>query len=1110
MPPTVKPLFRADALRPRLANFVPPPTALAARDKLRGWAALLATPAGQAKKETELLPGFVRDLFEDALGYAGPPAPGPTLKREALVKVGGKFADAALGRFGTGAAVYAAVLEGKGPRDPLDRPFGGRPLSAVEQALRYAVELRCDWYLVTNLGQTRLYHKGHDTLTYERFDLADLAADDAAFARFVFLLGAERVAPASGVCHLDALLSETKKVQRELTAEFYDEYQWTRRATLNQLRAANPDADPRRLLAASQKLLDRLLFVAFCEDRGLLPKGVIGHAYAHADPFTPRPVWDNFRGLFRSVDVGNPAMNIGAYNGGLFAPDAFLDALSVPDAVCDGFKRLSEYEYGEGDAEGRIVDVEILGHIFEKSISDLEGLEQSLAGAPEPLTAGPAGPSRRKRDGAFYTPAFVTRYIVAETLGPVLRDRRATLRLRHQTEAAGTAIAALAEPAAFDDAALNDPRRRALARFWGAWLDELETIRVVDPSCGSGAFLIEAFDQLRVEYERASGFLATLSGGPTLFDFSRTILSKNLFGVDLNGEAVAVARLSCWIKTAEPGKPLTTLDATIRQGNSVLGDGATPAESWAAWFPEVTAVGGFDCVIGNPPYVRQEWISADKPRLREHYKAFDGAADLYVYFYELGLNLLRPGGRLGYVVTNKWMRAGYGENLRALYAESAWVESVLDLGHNKAVFPDADVFPCILVAQKPRAEPPPANAVVCSIPREQFRVDDLSRQVREQGVSVPRERFGASPWSLEPPGVEALMAKIRASGVPLREFIKASPIYGIKTGFNEAFLIDTPTKDRLVVEDHKCAELFRRYLRGQDVDRWQSEWAGLWMIAMKSSANQKWPWTGLEVSEAESVFRETYPSLFAHFEKHRAGLLARANSVHYWWELSGMGTWPSYDVPKMMYQDITWSPSFGIDTAHTLCNNTVYFLPSADLWLLASLNSPPAWWLMWRTAQHGKDEALRLFTDYLNAFPIPTPTDATRAAVEADVRRLIDLAGSRAAGLRDVLAWLRAEFAIDKPSNRLADMASLSPEELVAEVRKLRGKRQPLSVAGVKRLGEAYAESVEPLRLADAEARSLERRVADAVTAAYGLTPDEAKLMWATAPPRMPAGRPGD
>ena len=170
MPADTKPLFRADAVRPRLAKFLLPPTAVAARPKLRSWSDLLASKQAETKKETELLADFLRDVFVSLLGYVPPPETPYSLKREALVKVDGKFADAGFGHFNGGKDVFAAVLEGKGPRDPLDRPFSGRKRSAVEQALQYAVQLQIDWYLVTNLKEVRLYHKGHDTFTCERFE----------------------------------------------------------------------------------------------------------------------------------------------------------------------------------------------------------------------------------------------------------------------------------------------------------------------------------------------------------------------------------------------------------------------------------------------------------------------------------------------------------------------------------------------------------------------------------------------------------------------------------------------------------------------------------------------------------------------------------------------------------------------------------------------------------------------------------------------------------------------------------------------------------------------------------------------------------------------------
>ena len=177
MPAVDKPLFRPEAIRPHLKTFEPTGTAIAARPKLAEWADKLGSGKLDKAKETELLPEYLTDVFAGVLGYAGRPADPYTLRREALVKVDGKFADAGLGRFSGHAAAFIAVLEGKGPRDPLDRPFAGRKRSAVEQSLTYAVQLKIDLYLVTNLKEIRLYHKGHDTHTFERFDLARVAVD---------------------------------------------------------------------------------------------------------------------------------------------------------------------------------------------------------------------------------------------------------------------------------------------------------------------------------------------------------------------------------------------------------------------------------------------------------------------------------------------------------------------------------------------------------------------------------------------------------------------------------------------------------------------------------------------------------------------------------------------------------------------------------------------------------------------------------------------------------------------------------------------------------------------------------------------------------------------
>ena len=1133
MPLEAKPLFRPDVLRTHLAAFPLPDRAETVAPKLSHWAELLSSRRADSFKEQELLPDFLTDFFCGLLGYSRPADGQPryTISREKHVEVDGKFADAVLGDF-NGEQRYLVALEGKGPRDPLDRPFAGRRMSAVDQAYRYAINLPCDWIVVTSVRETRLYYKGADQHTYERFDTEQLADDAAHLKRFVFLLGAERVVPAAGRCHLYSLWDESQRVGRELTRDFYQRYADMRQSAFQELARDNPDAPRGDVLAATQKLLDRVLFCAFCEDRGLLPTETIRKAYEHRDPYHPRPIWDNFRGLFDSINGGNAALGIHAYNGGLFAPDPLLDRLRVSDAVCGSFRDLGAYDYrpasqaAQSAAGSSLIDVEILGHIFEQSISDLEKLRSQLSvvsgpsqedGLPSPslptMTAKTpqTARTRRKKEGAFYTPAFITRYIIEQALGGVLKDRFARLRREHEEAAAkkGPARTALADPNVYKLDDLKPAARAALVKFWESWQDELGSVRLLDPACGSGAFLIEAFDQLHAAYQASNDRLQELRGHRTLFDLDKRILENNLYGVDLNEEAIEICRLSLWIKTAERGKVLTSLDHTIRVGNSVVSDPAVylRAFDWHGEFPEIfgdrNGEGGFDVVVGNPPYVRQELLSDIKPYLERAYRSYHGMADLYVYFYERGLRLLRPGGLLSMIVTNKWMKSGYGEPLRRFFADSAWIESVVDFGHAKQIFEDADVFPSIIVARKPTAALKPKTARLCTIPREQLRVDDLSRQIEHEGVALPLEQLGAETWQLEPQGVGHLLAKLVERGRRLADFAAVEPLSGIKTGLNEAYLIDTQTKEAIVASHAGSAALLKPYLRGQDFSRWSADWAGWWMLVLRSSENFKWPWAD-QGDSAEAVFAKTYPAIHAHLSQFRGALLNRQDHGRYWWELRSCAYWASFDEAKIMYPEITWRAAWIIDSSGTLCNNTAYFLPSNDSWILAVANAPITWWYAWRTAMHGKDEALRYIKDFVRDLPVPQPDHTQRAEANRTVGQLIQLTRDEHGTLRSLLDWLRVEHEIEKPSQKLQSPFDLDSDAFVGEVQKARGRKNPLSAAGLRGLRDEYERTIEPARRLAVEALSLEHRLSDLVNAAYGLTPDEVALMWATAPPRMP------
>jgi len=544
---------------------------------------------------------------------------------------------------------------------------------------------------------------------------------------------------------------------------------------------------------------------------------------------------------------------------------------------------------------------------------------------------------------------------------------------------------------------------------------------------------------------------------------------------------------------------------------------------WELEFPEVffdrhgEAKGdraGFDAVIGNPPYVRQEALAPFKPHFQRAYpETYDGVADLYVYFYQRGLQLTRPGGRMSYIVTNKWMRAGYGEKLRAYFAAQGALESIVDFGH-APIFADADVFPCILVLDKPLprdtgGEAPPRQVAVAEFPRELLGTVELGAYIRERGYLVSRERFGSRAWSLESSAVDDLLAKVRRAGAPLAEFAGVKPYYGIKTGLNEAFLIDTATKERLVAADPRSADIIKPYLRGQDIKRWVPAWQGLWMILLKSSGDRTWPWSGMAAAEAERGFARTYPSLYHHLKPLEDKLRKRQDQGQYWWELRSCAYYDGFAQPKLTYQEIQFHPAFSFDDQRFLSNNKTFFLTANDLYLLAVLNSPLLWWHNWRYLPHMKDEALSPVGELMLTLPIAPPSDDIRAEVEPAVARLIAITRDNMEARGATLDWLRAEFSVDAPGQRLEDFAQLDADAFVEEVRKRRPKAAgALTPATLKALKSGYAEQAMPLRRRHAEAAVLERALSDLVNAAYGLTPAEIDLLWATAPPRMPISRP--
>ncbi|HAS50874.1 MAG TPA: restriction endonuclease, partial [Gammaproteobacteria bacterium] len=1082
------------------------------------WAASAVNGSLLGQKEKPLQGQFLSEVLDRLLGYrqlVGSGSDGvhymePETSSKAVK--GYRPPDARLGWFGATVDRTRAVVELKAPGADLDAKQGSGygKLTPVEQAFGYAAKVDgCRWVIVSNFSEVRLYRTDRGQGYGQHFQLAELADPDR-LAVFLFLLSRATLlgddpAVASPV---ERLASHTHVAEERITKAFYIFYRDLRLDLFAQLRRDNPapvaasaESHAVQLLERVQKLLDRCLFICFCEDIGLLPAKVLNQALTtKTQGFVPVSRWQQLCGLFNAMDQGLPAMQINAYNGGLFTKDAALDALIVSDASLDGIRALSDYDF-ETD-----LNVNILGHIFEQSITDLELIRADIRGE----AANPQS-SRRKRDGIFYTPDLITRFMVARAIGGWLTARYAEIEARHRPSKPGPLS--------------NEIRLKV-------WLDNLEMLRqikVLDPACGSGAFLVAAFDYLLAEYERVNRAIAELTGAPGqlgLFDLDRQILQENLFGVDLNPESVEITKLSLWLKTARRDKPLNNLDANIRCGNSLVGPpdaaanralidafAALPhdlrAFDWHTAFPKVLTRGGFDVVVGNPPYVRQEALGPLKPYFARRYAAYHGAADLYVYFYERGLELLAPAGKLSLIVTNKWLRAGYGEPLRRFFSERAVLEEIIDFGH-APIFEDADTFPCIILAQ-PRPTGTDAGesllVSICPVPRDRAPELSLEHYIHEHAYPVPWSRYSASPWSLESPEVEALMGRLRERGVPLAEFVGSKPMYGIKTGLNEAFLIDDATRTALVRDDPACVDIIKPYLRGQDIGRWIPDWQGLWMIFARR---------GIDIN--------AYPSIRAHLERFRERLEprpenwdikaggdwpGRAPGRHPWYELqSATDYWPRFEQPKIIYQVIQFHPQYAFDTSGLFGNDKTFLIPTADLYLLAVLNSPLMWWHNWRYLPHMKDEALNPAGFRMETLPIAEPTPQIRAEIEERVTALLALTTESRNHAHELLNWLRLEFAVETPGQQLEDFAHLSGDAFVAEVRKRRPKTATrLTPAAITELISAHAHYAGPAQHREVEIRKLKQGLSDRVNQAYRLTDEEIELLWRTAPPRMP-GRP--
>ena len=389
----------------------------------------------------------------------------------------------------------------------------------------------------------------------------------------------------------------------------------------------------------------------------------------------------------------------------------------------------------------------------------------------------------------------------------------------------------------------------------------------------------------------------------------------------------------------------------------------------ADWFDAEYMFGiadGFDVVIGNPPYVRQEKIKALKPELKNQYDCYTGTADLYVYFYERGFQMLRDDGVLTYISSNKYFRSAYGKKLRGFLARQSTLSQLIDFG-------DAPIFtsiayPSIITAYKTRTE---GNHFRALNWEPGPSIDELGTIFRTKGFTMPQNALTADGWRLASPAVLNLLEKLRNAGTPLGEYVKGRFYYGIKTGLNEAFVVDRATRDKLIAEHPSSTEVLKPFLRGRDMKRWQVNFADQYLIKIESSENRAHPWSVQSATEAEQIFADTYPAIHAHLDSFRKQLIKRYDQGKYFWELRTCAYWEEFEQPKIILGRFMNKATFAFDKEAFLHNDALYMIAGVNEYVVAVLNSSASWWFLCQICTDLQNGYLQAFRENLFQIPIP-------------------------------------------------------------------------------------------------------------------------------------------
>ncbi|MDM8556253.1 N-6 DNA methylase [Desulfococcaceae bacterium HSG7] len=627
-------------------------------------------------KEEEYQDGFLRDLFVSSLGYALKPDDNFNLVREFKNLTDGGKADGAILKDG----MAIAVIELKSAKTKELK-------SITEQAFNYKNnQPECKYVITSNFHKLRFYIDYSNE--FVEFNLFDLSKKK--FEVLYLVLSKESVFAGTPI----KLKKESVYQEENISKQFYKDYSDFKNKLFENLIKNNPEHDKLTLFKKSQKLIDRFLFILFAEDRGLLQPNLINRIIQRykilEEQDFKQPLYNIFKQFFGYLNTGckgkRSTDDIPAYNGGLFCPDETLDRIIIDDAtLLTDLPKLSSYDFNTE------LDVDILGHIFEHSLSEIEEITAELKGVPANKAK-----SKRKKDGVFYTPKYITQYIVENTIGRLCTEKR------DESELADIEID---DTCYLKSGKLSEKGKQLYSKIedYKSWLLSL---KIVDPACGSGAFLNQALNFLIDEHRFIIELETELKKGQiSLFNIEAAVLENNLYGVDINEESVEIAKLSLWLRTARKGRKLTDLSNNIKCGNSLIDDpeiAGDKAFNWQNEFPDIFAKGGFDVVIGNPPYLGGQFLKRKETEynfILNNYNVAEYQFDLYILFYELSLKICKINGFCSFISPNTWFTNISNKPLRKYILDNSTIRIIVDYSTSN-VFKDAVVMTAIVVLQK--------------------------------------------------------------------------------------------------------------------------------------------------------------------------------------------------------------------------------------------------------------------------------------------------------------------------------------------------------------------------------------------------------------------------